>query len=41
MAKDKIETILEWPKLDCTHDVQMILGFAIFFDNSSKYLTEK
>jgi hypothetical protein len=28
MALDKIETMLEWPKLKCKHDVQMFLGFT-------------
>jgi hypothetical protein len=31
MALDKIETILEWPKLECKQDVQMFLGFANFY----------
>jgi len=31
MALHKIETILEWPKLECKHDVQMLLGFANFY----------
>jgi len=28
MALDKIETIVEWPKLECKQEVQMFLGFA-------------
>jgi len=28
MAPDKIETILEWPKLECKQDIQMVLGCA-------------
>jgi hypothetical protein len=31
MALDNIETILEWPKLECKQDVQMFLGFANFY----------
>jgi hypothetical protein len=31
MALDKIEPILEWPKLECKQDVQMFLAFANFY----------
>jgi hypothetical protein len=31
MALDRIETILEWPKLECKQAVQMFLGFSNFY----------
>ena len=31
MALDKIETILEWPKLECKQDVQMFLELAYLY----------
>jgi len=31
MPLDKIEIVLEWPKLEWKQDIQMIFGFANFY----------
>jgi len=41
MALDKIETILEWPKLECKQDVQMFSGFANFYQRFFKGFSRK